>query len=352
MTLTETDKVPSPTPLVSSADRPAWLEARRQGITATDIGKLMKGGAGARDVITIKLTGVDNFTGNKYTERGNEREPVIAAWILENFDLHPSSILYAGADPRHLATPDGVSESFREDGLTSEIKTSGKDLDPGCGNRGTLDLAKLDQAWQDASYFWASTDYYSQVQWQMYVMHGERVLFAWEQHDGNWDQPGGPKPLHPQPFWCWVLRDDAYIEKMVEVANKTLATIDQLRADGLPPLGAIEGEAAQHVHNLLQHRDLEAITKAQKENEWAWLQDYVEGRPAFQVENEEASITWDPEKVGAAKPQTTVDEPAMRRKAPALMKRYDELREKYTTTEMVQPDPKPQLTVTRKKTSK
>ena len=65
----------------SDQDRAAWLAERRQGVTATEMAKIMSSGSRERaisDLVKQKREG-DSFTGNVYTEWGKEHEPIIAA---------------------------------------------------------------------------------------------------------------------------------------------------------------------------------------------------------------------------------------------------------------------------------
>ena len=66
--------------VADSTDRVAWLRARSQGITATDVAKLATEKsvhAAARE----KING-SGFGGNPYTDHGRAREPEIAAWEI------------------------------------------------------------------------------------------------------------------------------------------------------------------------------------------------------------------------------------------------------------------------------
>ncbi|WP_306420813.1 YqaJ viral recombinase family protein [Arthrobacter sp. JCM 19049] len=92
--------------LADSSNRIEWLRARSQGITATDVAKLSTERS-IKSAAWDKLYG-SGFSGNPYTEHGRRREPVIANWVLENFNIFPSSQLFHSRENRlHLATPDG-----------------------------------------------------------------------------------------------------------------------------------------------------------------------------------------------------------------------------------------------------
>src|SRR5690606_32250113 len=124
-----------------------------------------------RELLQAKLnrTSVD-LTGNRYIDHGNKREPIIGAWFLANFDIEPCELVYSSGDnPRHLASPDGVSLDFANDGITAEVKTSKHDLTPGEIVGNTLVLTQRDDGTfaLDKSRHFASTGYYDQMQWQM-----------------------------------------------------------------------------------------------------------------------------------------------------------------------------------------
>lgn len=176
--------------VADSSDRVNWLRARTRGITATDVAKLST----ARSIEAAadsKLNG-SGFAGNPYTEYGRRREPVIAAWVQENFGIEPSSLLFHSAEEvRHLATPDGIA--LRPDGRVelAEIKTTNK-------------------AWGKIP-----KHYLRQVWWQQYVIGAERTLMVWEEHRDF-------RPLHDVPKHVWVDRDDSAIADLIANANRLI----------------------------------------------------------------------------------------------------------------------------------
>lgn len=185
--------------VADSHDRPAWLRARAMGITATDAAHL----ATPRSVAWLVRAKCDpfGFAGNAYTQYGRDREPVIAEWMRQRFGLHSSTVLFrALANPRHLATPDGLNDcTDGGDLLLAEIKTSTRPLER------------------------APRSYLRQIWWQQHVMGARRTLLVWEQHEG----------FHPlgEPRVRWVERDDAQIARLVELADATLARLDRIGTD-------------------------------------------------------------------------------------------------------------------------
>ncbi|GAA4368392.1 hypothetical protein GCM10023166_15300 [Paeniglutamicibacter cryotolerans] len=176
--------------VADSSDRIAWLRARSQGITATDVSKLST----MRSIETAahsKLNG-SGFSGNSWTDHGRAREPVIAEWVQRNYGILPSTQLFHAAQERiHLATPDGIA--VRADGTVelAEIKTTNK-------------------AWKSIP-----LHYLRQVWWQQYVLGAERTLVVWEQHENF-------IPVNEEPEFRWVDRDDQQINQLIGRADVLL----------------------------------------------------------------------------------------------------------------------------------
>ncbi|WP_280679903.1 YqaJ viral recombinase family protein [Cryobacterium sp. CG_9.6] len=191
---------PAPLPhnrriVANSDDRVAWLRARARGITATDVAKLATPKS-LQTAVFDKLNG-SSFSGNTYTDHGRAREPEIAAWVLENYGIEPSSNLFHAADqPRHLATPDGVGR---------------------CEN-GVLELAEI----KTTSKPWRSIprSYLRQVWWQQYVLGADRTLLVWEQHLDF-------VPVNAVPEFRWIERDEDQIAILIGFANNLIHLLEQ-----------------------------------------------------------------------------------------------------------------------------
>lgn len=208
-----------------ATDEQAWFEARRNGVTATEVRDLEAKGAAFRgDLLTSKRTGERTFTGNAYTNWGLEREPVIAADIELRFGHKPSDLLiHAPENVRHLATPDGL---HLKDGMVSiaEIKTSKHDLHP-------------------AGDHFARANYMAQCQWQMYCAGDDvtELLFAWEQRLG---EPGEFEA--GELNFEWIERDQSHIERLIALADGFLAELDGEADD--------PDDYAQLVSEYLRHK--------------------------------------------------------------------------------------------------
>lgn len=183
--------------VADSTDRVAWLRARSQGITATDVAKL----ATERSVQAVVLDKIhgSRFGGNAFTDHGREREPEIARWVQAGFGIKPSTALFHAENNRqHLATPDGLARS----------------------TSGTLELAEI----KTTSSAWRSIPraYLRQVWWQQYVLGAERTLLVWEQHRDF-------VPVDAEPKYRWIDRDDNEIHMLVGLAGRVLDTLARRR---------------------------------------------------------------------------------------------------------------------------
>lgn len=186
--------------VADSTDRVAWLRARNQGITATDVAKLATVKS-VQNAAYDKMHGT-SFSGNSYTDHGRAREPEIAAWVRSNYGIEPSTALFrAAGHPRHLATPDGVVLAPNGDLELAEIKTTSK-------------------PWRSIP-----RSYLRQVWWQQYVLGAERTLLVWEQHDNF-------VPISDVPECQWIDRDEDQIAILVGFANQLIDLLDhQARAN-------------------------------------------------------------------------------------------------------------------------
>lgn len=342
--------------------RQPWLDQRRGGITATEI-RDWGNGSRRRQILDFKVTGtMEDLSNNPYVNHGNLREPMIAAWVEGKFGITPCDAVYAHpGNPRHLASPDGISLDIlskdlivgTEDAVLCEIKTGKHDLHPG-----KLDAARVLVNVEPGSKF-DQSNYYTQMQWQMYVMNATMTLFVWEQHNGVVDPETQTFTPIGVPEYAWIPRDQALIDVLVnELAPKALAEIDaartSLRVDELPPVSELPAEDVMQVAALLKARDAEATAVASKKPAWDALnKKYVgEGKPDMSVDLGFATFT-----VSTSTPPTKTvtemefDEAAARRRAPALMKKYDELVAKYTkpVERVIEGKPTQKLTITAKK---
>lgn len=266
----------------SDQDRAAWLAERAQGITATDLAGLMTGQKREQDLIDLKLgRKVDSFTGNRYTEWGNEREPIIAHALL-GVGIEPESRVFHGEqNSRHLASPDGIGVDFDDALVVSEIKTvgAGNDLAPG-------------------SEVLSKKGYVHQMQWAMHVTGAIRCRFVVEERiDDHGFIPG---LLHDY----WIERDDEAIAELVKVADAFLAELDRQREDGAP---VIDEELDTHAVNYLRAIDEEKRWTALKQDSYRAV--VAAGKSQ---ESPLARVTFTPEKPGEVLEVEEIDYEAAR----------------------------------------
>lgn len=254
-------------------DRMAWLLARQGRITASMVGKMaLKGAAERRRVIEESFLPPVEITGNKYIDRGHEREPVIAAWIASYWPtIEPNVQLFVAKDNRrHAATPDGIGLTPKGALVLAEIKTSKYDRSP------------------EDSYF-PYTGYYEQMQWQMYVTGAVQTLYVWEQHDDDWED--GPHPVNPEPGWRWIFRDEPTIERLVAVADLALAERDAIAARTSPE-EPVDDEVAALAIEVLEARKAKAAAEARLKAPWTRLLTQVSEQGEFSRNTGSALVTW------------------------------------------------------------
>lgn len=177
--------------LADSADRAAWLEARRQGITATDVARLARGGTATWKAVHAEKAGMGRDFTNAAMQHGVDREPVILGFAKRMFGFDPFGGLVAADDePRFLATPDALRP-----GAVAEVKTTVKD--------------------------WATLDdvpgrYLDQMLWQMRVTGYRHGVLVFEPHENG-------VPLYPMPRSFDIDWDSARVAQLEAVAYEFLA---------------------------------------------------------------------------------------------------------------------------------
>lgn len=175
--------------LADSRDRVAWAKARANRIGASDVAKYAKVGS-AHLYLRAKLFAP--FTGNSYTNHGNDREPV----ILNAFHIEQNHTLFhAAGNDRHVATPDGIVLGGDGTFILAQCKTS------------SSPIVKI------------KPEYQRQMWWEQYVMGTDRTLFVWEEHDGF-------EPVNMEPESMWFYRDDEKLADLIIIADLVLAGMD------------------------------------------------------------------------------------------------------------------------------
>lgn len=338
--------------------REPWMAQRRGGITATEIRDWPVPSA-RRRILTEKVTGEDDdhgwvpvagtgYTMNDFARHGNVREQAISEWIEATFAIQPSNHVYSHPEnDRWLATPDGMYvEPFSsgyapggEDAVISEIKTHGTSLQPG-----PLDGARVLRFVDPQSVF-AKERFYRQVQWQMLVMNASRTLFVWEVRTKERDAEGGIWVPAGPPEYCWIMRDQEFIDRLVEEADDALAQIDAAVVAStlgeLPPASELPTEHAILLAEYLRSLDAEKVAAAAKVKAWNALKEIylADDMPDDSIDAGFARLTVNTSRGS----KTVVDLDAARAKAPSTFKRYEDLIARHTT---VVPNPTRKLTIT------
>lgn len=178
--------------IVRSTERERWLLARDGGVSATTVADAATP-AGFRDVVEQRRN-PQPVDPNEFMLFGTESEPALMEYAHREYGIIPSDWLIAGDDPKHLATPDGLSL----DHLTlAECKTTGKD-------------------WGDKP----PIRYRRQVQWQLAVTGAKRCLLVWNLRVP--DEHGWFYLEWLEPKTLWIERDEKMISELVSVADRLL----------------------------------------------------------------------------------------------------------------------------------
>jgi hypothetical protein len=266
--------------VASSEDRPGWLAARRRGCTATDVATLgSKSTAAFRRVLKEKRGEVADFR-NASMDHGSAREPVIADWVQRHFGIEPSRSLYAhNANPRHLATPDGISSQFSFTGELAEIKTTNKPWT-------TIPRRYLRQVW-----------------WQQYVLGAERTLVVWEERDENF------QPVNMEPEWRWVKRDEAEIAELKILADELLEFMD---SEEPVPDPFYDERITRYLEAQDRRDEADAVMKAIEDE----VREHAAGNPV-RVFGTLGDLT-----LGEASTQTRFDSAAFKKADPSTYSRF------------------------------
>ena len=176
-------------------DFEGWLEARRGGVTATQVAKAAT--PSGFDEAVEEIRSPTQIPDNAYMKFGRDQEGWIGLSLMK-FGVLPNEWLIAHEDnPRYLATPDGLSLTHE---TISEVKTTGKD-------------------WGDK----IPIQYRRQVQWQMFVTGAAQCVFAWMLRV---DSVGGFVPGWFEPKVIEIDRDEKMIQELSEVADRLLDVME------------------------------------------------------------------------------------------------------------------------------
>ena len=180
--------------IIRQTEYEGWLEARRHGVSATAVAAAATP-SGFRDVVSTWGQSIDD---NPMMAFGREAEPELMRHAHREYGILASDWLIAGENPRHLATPDGLSLDHTE---IAECKTTGDGWDGAETNPKKLPIR-----------------YRRQVQYQLMVTGAERCLFLWQLRVP--DDHGWFYMPWLQPKTVWIDRDPDMIRDLTEVADR------------------------------------------------------------------------------------------------------------------------------------
>lgn len=284
----------------SDTDPAQWHLQRARGVTATQIRDLylrtlgiaagdsqakliadkvaMIRAADAGDMAEVQRLADAQWVGSKYTQWGHAREPIIAAAVAQEVPgMRPESrVFHAAGNERHLASPDGLLVTANGRIRTGEYKTGKDDLDL----HGEAVLRK---------------GYQVQMDWVSYVLDSDLAVYAWEQHDNEWEDLGGrwpePTPISPFPVVQWYQPNQTRIRELVGIADAFLAALDAAVAGEVEPLDEVVDTAAVNAIRFLRDEQAASAAKdAQRERIDAHLRG--KGLTEFTQKSALASVTW------------------------------------------------------------
>lgn len=176
-------------------DFDGWLNARRYGVTATQVANAATPAGFERAAAEFLVEWRE--PDNPYMQFGREWESHIADYVDEAYQVRPNEWLIRGENPAHLCTPDGLSDNHT---IIGEYKTTGKDW----GHVEKLPIR-----------------YRRQIQWQLHVTGAQSCIVAWLVRE-EVDTPGGPLfvPKSVTPHAGIMFRDEDMIADLVETADR------------------------------------------------------------------------------------------------------------------------------------
>jgi predicted phage-related endonuclease len=178
-----------------SKDR--WLDARRGGVTATQVAKAASGPSGFEQAV-MEYREEFQETDNPYMKFGRDWEGPISMHLKDRFGIMPNEWLISSSVSDHyLATPDGLSLGHEQ---ISEVKTTGKD--------------------------WATipVQYRRQVQWQLFVTGAGSCVFAWMLRE---ERGGVFMPAWFDPKVEIIQRDEEMVASLVKVADELWERVNE-----------------------------------------------------------------------------------------------------------------------------
>lgn len=193
------------------APRTVWMLERGEGVTASEVWAIARGGIKTwRRILEQKMNG-STFGGTKSTKAGSAREAALLDEAEDFLDeIIPNAGLWAAAgNDRHRATPDGIGTKL--------------------GRLFTIEVKSHENGYKGDAF---PMDHRAQTIWQRYVLGADGALYGSEVRDED-DMPpiGGAA-------WQFVDDDDELLEFLIYRADQFLAwrdagcpDVDDLPAD-------------------------------------------------------------------------------------------------------------------------
>lgn len=182
------------------APRTVWMLERGEGVTASEVWAIARGGIKTwRRILEQKMNG-STFRGNKATKAGTAREVALLDEAADHLPYVVSNgALWAAVDnDLHRATPDGIGRDAFEDLVVIEVKSH-------------------EHGWDEDG---IPADHLAQLHWQMHVLGAEHGLYGFEVRDED-DMPPADGAT-----WIPVPRDNELISYLVYRANAFIAWRD------------------------------------------------------------------------------------------------------------------------------
>lgn len=218
------------------APRTVWMLERGEGVTASEVWEIARGGIKTwRRILEQKMNG-STFRGNKATNAGHAREVALLDEASERLHtVTPNSALWAAAgNDLHRATPDGIG------------------IDRG-GRLVVIEVKSHEHGWTEVK---IPLDHMAQLQWQIHVLEAAYALYGFEVRDED-DMP----PIEGAT-WIAVERDDDMIEYLAWRADQFIAWRDA----GCPDVDDLPVDVAEALAVWAPlKRDLDAAVAAEKQ---------------------------------------------------------------------------------------
>lgn len=193
--------VPTTAELIVPEDAPrtVWMLERGEGVTASEVWEIARGGNKTwRRILEQKMNGT-TFGGTKSTKAGTAREAALLDEAEDFLDeVIPNGGLWAAAaNDRHRATPDGIGTVL--------------------GKLCVIEVKSHENGYKGAAF---PMDHRAQIVWQRYVLGAHSALYGSEIRDED-DMPpiGGAE-------WQFVPDEDELLAFLIYRADQFLAWRD------------------------------------------------------------------------------------------------------------------------------